>query len=136
MSRLCILKLCPVMKNIRTLETLLSRTRFKSGDCFNDATRWSCQRGYAQYSSLLTPRIYPLYRLLDRILNLPVTLSTATKEKHDEYNKKYNRRHRKHLGTVLLGSLGLVVAFCDTSHFKGTCYDHECKKYITLHTSK
>lgn len=118
MSRLCVLKLCPVIKNSGPLETLLSRSRLKGGDRLNSATCRSCQRGYAQRFSLLASRLYPPYRLSDRIFfNFPVILSTAKKEKYDEYGDTCDRRH-KHLG-ILLGSLGLVVAFCDTSHFKG-----------------
>lgn len=115
MSRLCILKLCCAIKNNGTPETLLSQMRFKGGNLLNESTCWSCQRGYAQRSSLFAPRFYPLYRIL---FNFSASLSTITKEKYNEYGDKYGRRHYKHLG-MLLGSLGLVVAFCDTSHFKG-----------------
>jgi len=125
MSRLCVLKLCPVIKNIGTLETLLSRMRLKSGDRLN-ATCWSCRRGYVQRFSLLASRLYPPYRLFDRILfNFPVTLSTAKKEKYDEYGDTYGSRRYKHLG-ILLSSLGLVVVFCDTSHFKGIHCNYGC----------
>lgn len=101
--------------------------RLKNGDRLN--ATWSCQRGYVQRFSLLASRLYPPYRLLDRILfNFPVTLSTARKEKYDEYGDTYGGRRYKHLGILL--SLGFVVAFCDTSHFKGIrCnygYVHAC----------
>ncbi|XP_011685269.1 PREDICTED: caseinolytic peptidase B protein homolog isoform X2 [Wasmannia auropunctata] len=120
MSRLCISKLCPAIKNTGTLETLSSRKHFKNGDCFN-AMCWGCRRGYIQRQGialLLAPRIYTQYRLLDRILlDFSGALSTITKKKYEEHGNKRDRRHYKHLG-MLLGSLGLVVAFCDTSHLK------------------
>ncbi|TGZ48126.1 mitochondrial disaggregase [Temnothorax longispinosus] len=118
MSRLCISKLCPLIKNTGTPKALLYRMRFKGGfDRSNDTTCWNCQRGYAQRSTLLISRLYPSCGLLDRIVfNFPAILAT-TKDKYSDNGDKCGRRRYKHLG-VLLGSLGLVVAFCDTSHFK------------------
>lgn len=119
MLRLCILKLCLAMKGTGRSERLLSQIYFKNHNRFNDVICWGCRRGYAQRSSSLTPPIYTLHRLLDRIsFDFPATLSTVTKEKYDEYGNKRSRKRYKHLG-MLLGSLGFVVAFCDTSHFKG-----------------
>jgi len=117
MSRLCILKLYSGIKNIETPETFLSRMRFKNSYRFNDIKCWDLRKNYAH--SLLIPRVYTLYRLLDRkSLDFSVMLLTATREKYDDYGNKYGRRCYKHLG-MFLGSFGLVVAFCDTSHFKG-----------------
>lgn len=129
MSRLCILKLCRGIKSTETPETLFSRMRFKGGNRLNEPTCWSDQRGYAQHSSLLASQFYPLYTLLDRIFfNFPASI--ITREKYNEYGDKYDRRHYKHFG-MLLASLGLVVAFCDTSHFKGECCDRERKNIYT-----
>lgn len=114
MSRLYVLKLCSVMKNARTPECVLNRLHLKYGDRSNSAI---C-RGYTQYFSELAPRIYPLYRLLDRVLSdCPVKLSTTAKEEYRKYDNKY-RRHYKHLG-ILLSSLGFIVAFCDAPNFAG-----------------
>ncbi|XP_011052834.1 PREDICTED: caseinolytic peptidase B protein homolog [Acromyrmex echinatior] len=118
MLRLCILKLCHAMKSTGRSERLLSQIYFKNNNRFNDVMCWDCRRGYAQHSSSLAPPIYTLNRLLDRIsFDFPATLPTATKEKYNEYGNKRGRRRYKHLG-IFLGSLGFVVAFCDTSHFK------------------
>lgn len=107
-----------MIKNTATVETRFHRMRVKSGDHFNNATCWNCQRGYAQYSSLLAPRLYPLNKLLDRIFfNLSAMPSTTARENDDEYDKKYDKKRYKHLG-MLLSSLGLAVVFCDASHFK------------------
>ncbi|KAL6422247.1 hypothetical protein ACFW04_010922 [Cataglyphis niger] len=112
MSRLYVLKLCSVMKNARMPECVLNRFHLKYGDRSNNAI---CRRGYSQHSSQLASRIYPLYRLLDRVLSdCPVKLST-TKEEYRKYDNKY-RRHYKHLG-ILLSSLGFIVAFCDAPNF-------------------
>lgn len=121
MSRLCILKLCRGIRNTGTPEpqTLLSRMRFRGDNRLNEPTCWSCQRGYAQHASLLASRFYPLYTLFERtFFNFPPSFSTITRDKYNEYDDKYDRRHYKYFG-MLLGSLGFVVAFCDTSHFKG-----------------
>lgn len=115
MSRLCILRLCS-LKNIKTPETLLSRLHFKNNNRINDVLCRSCQRGYAQCS--LQFGSYPLYKLIDRIFsNYPSILLTA-REKYKKYSNKSNRKHR-HFG-ILLGSLGLIVAFCDAPYFAGT----------------
>lgn len=115
MSRLYVLKLCSMMKNARTPECVLSRFHLKYSDRANSAM---CQRGYTQYSSQLASRIYPLYRLLDRVLSdCPVKLSTTAKEEYRKYDYKY-RRHYKHLG-ILLSSLGFIVAFCDAPNLTG-----------------
>ncbi|XP_070169678.1 mitochondrial disaggregase [Polyergus mexicanus] len=109
MSRLYVSKLCSMMKNASTPECVLSRFHLKYSDRANSAM---CQRGYTQYPSQLASRIYPLYRLFDRVLSdCPVKLSTTAKEEYRKYDYKY-RRHYKHLG-ILLSGLGFIVAFCD-----------------------
>lgn len=127
MSRLYVLKLCSVMKNARTPECVLNRFHLKYGDRSNNAI---CRRGYIQYSSQLASRIYPLYRLLDRVLSdCSVKLST-TKEEYRKYDNKY-RRHYKHLG-IILSSLGFIVAFCDAPNFAGR-YLIVCIVYIDVY---
>ncbi|XP_011641016.1 caseinolytic peptidase B protein homolog [Pogonomyrmex barbatus] len=117
MSRLCILKLCSVIRNAKTAEIFLNRICFKSYD-FNVAACRGCQRGYAQYSLQLSPRIFSLYKLLNKKLpDFSATLSIPAKEKFEKYDNKYGKRHYKRLG-VLLSSLGLIVAFCDSSYYK------------------
>ncbi|XP_012234478.1 mitochondrial disaggregase-like isoform X2 [Linepithema humile] len=116
MSRLCILRLCSLMKNVKTPETLLSQLHFKNSNRINEALCRSCQRGYAQYSLQLASRSYPLYKLVDGIfLNYPSILLT-TREKYGKYSNKSNKKH-SHFGTLLGFSLGLIVAFCDASYF-------------------
>lgn len=121
MSRLAVFNVGPLIKYVIYIgapETLLSRLRFKRAASLN-ATYWSCQRGYVQRSSLLASRLSPSYSVADRrLVTFPATFSIV-KEKYDEYRANGGRRRPKHLG-MLLASFGLAVAFCDTSHFKGT----------------
>jgi len=125
MSRLCSFKLCFLTKNIKIPETLLSRLHFKSDDLMHNVCR-SCQRGYIQYCPRLVPHIYPLTRLLDRIIdNRPLMLPAAAREKYERYSNKTNGKYYKRLG-MLLGSLGFIVAFCDAElEFKGTYFTTE-----------
>lgn len=110
------------MKTVKTPKALLSQLHFKNNNRIDDTLCRSCQRGYAQYSLQLAPKSFPLYKLMDRIFsNHPSVLSTA-KEKHGKYGSKFDKK-RRHFG-MLLGSLGLIVAFCDVPHFSGTCSDY------------
>lgn len=120
MSRLCNLKLCSVIKSTKTPDALSSRFYFKAGERFDNTLCQNC-RGYAQYSLQLAPRIYPLCKLLDRIFpNRPAIFSTNTKERYEKDSNKFNKRHYRHSG-MLLGSLGLILVFCNASHFTGIC---------------
>lgn len=123
MSRLCSLRFCFVAKNTRVSETLSSRLYSTCGRA-RDMCR-SCRRGYAEYSSRLVPCIYPLNELLDRMIcNWPATLPAAAREKYErKYGNRVNGRHYKRLG-MLLGSLGLIVTFCDTRQFTGMYIKH------------
>jgi len=118
MSRLCSLKLCLLPKNIKIPEMLLSRLHFKSDDLMHNVCR-SCRRGYTQYCPRLVPHIYPLTRLLDRIID---NLSATAREKYEKYGNKTSGKYYKRLG-MLFGSLGFIVAFCDAEvEFKGIIF--------------
>lgn len=120
MSRLHVLKLCSIMmRDIKMPKSILSRFHPKHGDRLNSVVY---RRGYTQYSWQLASvsRIYPLYRLLDRVFSehCPAKLSTTTREEYRKYDNKRHRRHYKHLG-MLLSGFGFIVALCDAPNLAG-----------------
>ncbi|KAG7206378.1 hypothetical protein KM043_003743 [Ampulex compressa] len=113
MSRLCSLRFYAFVKNLKNPETPLSNLNFGKCDKVRSPLGHN-GRGYTQIANL-NSQIYPLYKLLDLLFSKYSSPTlTNIKLRFGKNGGNFGRRSYKNFGG-LLSSLGLIVAFCETS---------------------